>query len=176
MVESLEGRLLFSSVDTSSVALYAADGTTPATVNRHRALWILVHGANMNSSMMADMAGAVQAQLPADQWQVLTVDWSKLATGPAYRGSNALAAGGAVANLLKRAGVMASRVNLIGFSAGGALVGQLAADLNGYHGQQVNRIVGVDPAGYKDATDFAANSQYSIAFGGHDTYGGDAGS
>lgn len=165
MLESLESRTLFS-IDTSSVALFDAAGHA-ASINRHRAVFFLVHGANMNASLMTTMATAVQNQLPSDQWQVLIVDWSKLAAG-AHTSDSARAVGDRVASLIKAARLPASRVNLIGFSMGGTVIDEIAADLK-TASAQVNRIVGIDP--YARDSNFAGESNYSITFCGRDGLG-----
>jgi pimeloyl-ACP methyl ester carboxylesterase len=166
--DTLEERVLFSSVDTSSVALDLADGATHAAINRHEALFVLVHGDNMNAPMMSIMAKAVQDQLPPGQYQVLTLDWSKLAAS-GNTTKSALAVGGALAKMIENSHIPLSRVNLIGFSMGGTVIDNAADDLK-TKTSQVNRLIGIDPR--DDASpDFADVSSYSIAFCGNDSYG-----
>lgn len=162
IMEGLEGRTLFS-VDTSSVALFDAGGHA-ATINKHAAVWFLVHGDNMNESQMTDLATAVKGQVDSTQWQVLIVDWSKLATA-SNTSTNAAAVGDRVAAMIKAARLPTSRVNLIGFSSGGIVMDEIAKDLR-TRSAQVNRIVGIDP--FSKTANYAAESSYSIAFCGRD--------
>jgi pimeloyl-ACP methyl ester carboxylesterase len=176
MMEPLEPRLCFSSINASSVLLCYANGTPGARINRHLSLFVLVHGDSMNAAMMSDMATAVQDQLPADQYQVLILDWSKLTTSTHHRSDNALAVGSALAGMIEKSHIPVSRVNLIGYSAGGSVIGRTASDLK-TKTSKVNRIIGIDPAAGKDGTaDYAKDSSYSIAFCGDDSYGGTQGS
>lgn len=169
MIESLEGRQFYS-VDTSSVALFNPDGS-PAAIDRHRAAWFIVHGAVEDHGQMGYMANAVAAALPSNQWQVIVVDWSKLSPTAHSAGYNAWAVGDRLAAMIRAARLPASRVNLVGFSLGGAVIGRLAADLK-TKTDQVNRIVALDPAnGHDGDSHFAANSAYSIAFRADDTLG-----
>lgn len=170
MLEALEGRLLYS-VDTSSVALFNPDGS-PATIDRHRAAWFIVHGAQQSPDLMGYMARAVAAASPSSEWQVIVVDWSKLANGTGSASRAGVAVGDRVAAMINAARLPASRVNLLGFSMGGAVIGRIAADLK-TKTAQVNRIVALDPAnGQYGDSHYAANSAYSIAFSaGDDGYG-----
>jgi pimeloyl-ACP methyl ester carboxylesterase len=170
MLECLEGRLFFS-VDTSGVALFTPDGS-PTAIDRHRAAWFIVHGAQQSKDLMGYMARAVAAASPPGAWQVIVVDWSQLANGTGSASKAALAVGDRVAAMINAARLPASRVNLIGFSMGGAVIGRIAADLK-TKTTQVNRIVALDPAnGRYGDSHYAANSAYSIAFSaGDDGYG-----
>jgi hypothetical protein len=165
MMEGLESRTLFS-VDTSGVALFDASGH-PATINRHAAVWFLVHGDNMSESGMTDLATAVKNQLDSSQWQVLIVDWSKLAAA-GNTSTSAAAVGDRVAAMIKASRVPTSRVNLIAFSSGGIVIDEIAKDLK-TRTAQVNRIVGIDP--FSKTANYAAESSYSIAFCGRDAEG-----
>jgi pimeloyl-ACP methyl ester carboxylesterase len=177
MIEALEGRMLFSAIDTSTVALFDAGGN-PATINRHLAAWFIVHGDNMDKSFMTTMAAAVQAQVPSNQWQVLIVDWSDLASAQTNATRNGQAVGDRVAQMINQAHLPASRVNLIGFSMGGAVINRIAIDLK-TKTTQVNRLVGIDAAagrvGPYDPAVFGKDSAFSVAFGANDKYGGQAG-
>lgn len=176
MIESLESRRLFSNIDTSSVVLDFANGSTGATINRHMALVVLVHGDSMDPSEMTDMATAVQDQLPANQYQVLILDWSVLANAQTNAAKNGLAVGSTLAGMIERSHIPVSRVNLIGYSMGGTVIGRAAKDLK-TKTSEVNRIIGIDPAaGRYEAPDYAQDSAYSITFCGNDTYGGMTGS
>jgi pimeloyl-ACP methyl ester carboxylesterase len=78
--------------------------------------------------------------------------------------------------MIKDSHIPVSRVNLIGFSAGGTVIGRAARDLK-TSTSEVNRIIGVDPAATRyEAPDYAQDAAYSIAFCGDDTYGGTTGS
>jgi pimeloyl-ACP methyl ester carboxylesterase len=176
MMDALESRVLFSTINTSSVSLYNANGTPGAKIDKHMALFVLVHGDNMNPSMMTDMAAAVEDELPANEYQVLILDWSQLASAPQLAAKVGLAVGDALAGMIKASRIPVSRVNLIGFSMGGTVIGRAAKDLK-TNTSEVNRIIGVDPsAGYYEPADYAQDSAYSIAFCGDDTYGGTVGS
>lgn len=171
-LESLEGRVLFyAPVDTSRVFLGDVDDN-PTTINRHMAQVFLAHGDQMHGSDMVDFADAVQAQLPANQYQVIIVDWGDLAD-PALHGTgnatlNAFAVGDKVAGLLKAARATPSRVNLVGYSMGGTIIDRIARDLK-TSTSQVNAIIGIDPAaGRIQAPAYAENSAYSISFCGND--------
>lgn len=169
MLEPLEGRVLFSApIDTSGVALFDPNGN-PAVINKHKAVWFLIHGNNMSKDLMLDTAKAVQGQLNT-QWQVLIVDWSQLAYAQTNAAKNAQAVGNRVAQMITQAHLMTSRVNLIGFSMGGTVANRIAIDLK-TRSTQVNRIVSIDvDVGRYDPIMFAADSNYSIAFGGNDRF------
>jgi len=176
MLDPLESRVLFSTINTSSVSLCNADGDPGGKIDRHMALIVLVHGNEMNPSMMTDMAAAVEAQLPSNQYQVLILDWSKIAAARTNWEVNSLAVGDKLANLIRLSRIPVSRVNLIGFSMGGAVIGRAAKDLK-TSTSEVNRIIGVDPAaGQLEPADYTEDSAYSIAFCGNDSYGGTVGS
>jgi len=174
-MQSLESRVLFS-VDTSSVALYTASGQAGATIEKHMALFVLVHGDESNESDMVPMALSVEAQLPANQYQVLILDWSQIASSLTNAYTNAVAVGGALATMIKTSRIPISRVNLIGFSMGGTVISGTAKDLQSRR-SKVNLMVGIDPAtqAYLNP-DFAGASKYSICFCGNDTFGQTVGS
>jgi hypothetical protein len=164
MLEALESRVHFNAV---SVSLYSAAGTPVAAIDRHLALFVLVHGDGMTVGEMTDMAAAVQDQLPADQYQVVIVDWNQPPSPPS---NFALEVGDSLAGMIKASRIPASRVNLIGFSMGGPIIGQTAKDLKSGSGE-VNRIIGIDPASPRfEPAAYAANSSYSICFCGDDGY------
>lgn len=177
-LEPLEGRMLcYAPVDTSKVFLGDVNDN-PVAIHRHMALCILAHGDQMEGSDMTDVAHAVQAQLPAGQWQVLIIDWGDLAKYHATGNAsvNALAVGSKVASLLSAARVPPSRVNLVGYSMGGTVVGRIAKDLK-TSTAEVNAIVGIDPAaGRIEAPNYAQNSRYSICFCGRDAVATDTAS
>ena len=156
MVEPLEPRTLFS----STIHLYSASGS-PASVDPNKPVWLLFHGLNMSKDNMTSMASGLQAAHPADQ--VLIVDWSTLAksSGSSAR-RNAQSTADWTANVLRAAGVRASRVNLIGFSMGGEVIADLASELHTRHAM-VNRIIALDSAG-SNGISYADESSYSIAF------------
>jgi pimeloyl-ACP methyl ester carboxylesterase len=157
-IEALESRRLFS----SDISLYSADGSSGAVINRHLALFVLVHGNDMTVSEMVDMATAVKDQLPANQYQVLIVDWNQ--------NVDALTIGSELAQTIQVSHIPTSRVNLIGYSLGGTVIGRTARDLK-TKTSEVNRIIAIDPASSKlEAANYAADSEYSIAFCGNDGY------
>jgi pimeloyl-ACP methyl ester carboxylesterase len=177
MIEPLEPRVLFahSAVDTSSVTLYAPDGSAPATLDKQRTVWLVIHGLNSSKddASMQALAQAIDAASPDDQ--VILVDWAKLSDNPGSNVTavnNAWAAGDALAAKVRQAGIRTSQLNVVGFSAGGLVASRVAKELHG-----VNRTVAVDPAapdisvdhkGRKiyAPTNFARYSKYSIAFYG----------
>jgi len=180
LVERLEDRLMFAA-DASGVTLTRADGAPRSIVGR-RDTWIIIHGlgASKSDARIKRLAGAVDAVSPRDQ--VLVVDWSTLAIGtedPFLAKSNAEAAAGAVAAKIRAIGLPASRINLIGYSMGGYVAEQIAADLRDAGG--VNRLAALDPAAPRTghnkrghtvpvAVDFTSDSEYSIAFHGVDRH------
>jgi hypothetical protein len=168
MLESLEPRTFFS-VNTSTVALYAPDGS-PATLQKHEPLWIIIHGldSDKNDPSNQSLAQAVQQQEP--NAQSLILDWGALATPPdnATAYINADAVGDKIANLLRRSRIPASRVNMIGFSMGGQIEDRIAKDLQ-TPTSEVNCIVALDPAapnasGHRYVPSFSAHATHSIAF------------
>jgi pimeloyl-ACP methyl ester carboxylesterase len=180
VVERLEDRLMFAA-DASTVTLTRADGATRSVVGR-RDTWVIIHGlgASKGDDQIKRLARAVDAMSPRDQ--VLVVDWSGLAFAtddPFLAESNAQAAAGAVATKIRAIGLPASRINLIGYSMGGYVAAQIAADLHGEGG--VNRIVALDPAAPRTgvnkkghrvpvAVNFTMDSEYAIAFHGVDRW------
>jgi pimeloyl-ACP methyl ester carboxylesterase len=179
LLESLEGRVLFyGPVDTSRVFLGDINDN-PTTINRHMVQVFLAHGDQMDGAAMVDFAHAVQAQLPANQYQVIIIDWGDLAIPPAFPGDtshhgdgnatvNAFAVGDKVAGLVQAARAMPSRVNLVGYSMGGTVIDRIARDLK-TRTTQVNTIIGIDPAaGRIQAPAYAQNSAYAISFCGND--------
>jgi pimeloyl-ACP methyl ester carboxylesterase len=179
-VERLEDRLMFAA-DASSVTLTRADGAARSIVGR-RDTWVIIHGlgGSKGDARTKRLADAVDAMSSRDQ--VLVVDWSRLAVAtddPFLAKSNAEAAAGAVAAKIQGIGLPAARVNLIGYSMGGYVAAQIAADLHAAGG--VNRIVALDPAAPRTgvnrkghrvpvAVNFARDSAYSIAFHGVDRW------
>jgi len=175
MVEMLEARRMLSGIDTSSVALVPAYHRR-TTLNRHRAIWIIAHGDDMNAAEMLPIAQAVQAQLPANQWQVVVVDWSVLASSGLNAAKAGMAVGDRLTQMIQAAHVPASRINLMGYSMGGTVIGRIAQNLK-TSATQVNRIVGIDPAvGRIQPAEYAQDSAYSIVFAAHDAIVKDYGS
>src|SRR2546423_6789246 len=159
MIESLEARILFTTVpagaiDTSTVGLFNPDGTPAVTIDRRRVTWLVIHGldGSKDDPGTRAVAAAVDAVTPDDQ--VLLLDWSTLAKAednvPPDQGvqanaqavQNAWASADAIAAKLKAAKLPGRLVNLLGFSMGGQVEDRLAQDLRG----GVNRIIAVDPA------------------------------
>ena len=177
MVEALENRLLFSGppIDTSTVKLYAPEGTA-AGINRTQGdVWFVIHGlySSKNDPGIQQLAASVNTTLPGNQ--VRLIDWGDLARGPIDNPTavrHAVAAADAVAAQVRAAHIQGKHINIIGFSMGGLVEDRLAADLHG-----VNRLIVVDVAAPPIGTDkrghpiyaktnFAGNSKYSIAFYG----------
>jgi pimeloyl-ACP methyl ester carboxylesterase len=176
ILDALEPRLLFSTIDTSSVSLYSANGTPGAKINRHMALVVMVHGDNMDESLMTDMATAVQDELPANQYQVLLLNWGQLAYAQTNAAKNGLAVGTTLAAMIQKSHIPVSRVNLIGYSMGGTVIGRAAKDLK-TRTSEVHCIIGIDAAaGRYEPPAYAQDASYSITFCGNDTYGGTIGS
>jgi pimeloyl-ACP methyl ester carboxylesterase len=179
MIEPLEDRLLMarSLPDASSVTLTRADGSS-APVLTTRDTWIIVHGllSSKDALGIEILTAAVDGASKRDQ--VLLADWRKLAIvtdkgGVQERAAQATA--NALADQIAAMDLPASRVNLIGFSMGGLVVGKLADALARRGG--VNTIIGLDPSSpriivdgkkVRAPLDLARNSKYSIVFHGVD--------
>src|SRR5439155_453714 len=133
------------------VTLFTPDGSTPASLDKRREVWLVIHGldSSKDDATMQALATAVDAASPDDQ--VLLVDWSKLADIPpdnATAVNHAWAAGDVLAAMVRKAGLRGSHVNLLGFSMGGIVESRLAKDLRG-----ANRLIAVDPAAPNIAVD-----------------------
>ena len=179
-MEQLEGREMFSANGTT-VTLTRADGAARSVVGR-RDTWIVIHGlaGSKNDAPMKALAKSVDGMSSRDQ--VLVVDWHELAkpvVNQQLQQSMAEQAATELVGLIRRIGLPASRINLIGYSMG-AFVAERAATALGDTGG-INRLVALDPAApwsrlnrhhhsAPAAVNLAANSQYAIAFHGVDVH------
>src|SRR6266567_2921755 len=81
MFEPLESRVLYSvsAVDTSTVALFAPNGTPAGLDSQSGDVWLVVHalGSSKNDPTMQRLATAIDLALPGNQVRIL--DWSSLA-------------------------------------------------------------------------------------------------
>lgn len=177
MIEPLEDRLLCSRSlpDASSVTLTRADG---GKVLKTRDTWIIVHGliSSKDAPGIQILTSAVDKASKRDQ--VLLADWRKLAIVTEKGGVQdrcAQATANVLAQKVAEFGIPSGRVNLIGFSMGGLVVGKLAEALAPRGG--VNAIIGIDPSSprikvdgkmVRAPLDLAKYSKYSIAFHGVD--------
>jgi pimeloyl-ACP methyl ester carboxylesterase len=179
-MEQLEGREMFSA-GADGVTLTRADGAARSIVGR-RDTWIVIHGlaGSKNDAPMKALAKAVDGMSSRDQ--VLVVDWRELAkpvVNQQLQQSMAERAAAQVVGLVRRVGLPASRINLIGYSMGAFVAERAAAGLAASGG--VNRLVGLDPAApwsrlnrhrhaAPAAVNLAGNSAYAIAFHGVDVH------
>jgi pimeloyl-ACP methyl ester carboxylesterase len=167
MFEHLESRRLLSTL--SSVTFYSIGGQSGAVINKHMSLVVLVHGGEENAMDLQETAKAVQGQLPSNQYQVLLLDWSELATS-----SHAVEVGDRLAGMIQNSHIPISRVNLIGFSMGGTVIDQAAHELKTKN-SEINCLIGEDPAEGRGASpNYAGDARYSLCFCGDDRYGGTA--
>src|SRR4051812_43314058 len=179
-MEQLEGREMFSAGGTP-VTLTRADGAARSIVGR-RDTWIVIHGlaGTKDDVPMKDLAKAVDGMSSRDQ--VLVVDWRELAkpvVDQQLQQSMAEQAAAQLVALVRRGGLPASRINLIGYSMGAFVAERAATGLQATGG--VNRLVALDPAALWSrlnrhhhaapaAVNLAANSNYAIAFHGVDVH------
>ncbi len=152
------------------------------TIDPTRQTWVVIHGRGDSPAGMAPISDALsKIRDPQNQFfQVLALDWSQdahPATSTDFsEEANIPIDGQAAADALKALGFTASlsaaNLNLIGHSWGADIAYEISKDLAG----GVNRLVALDPAQDAkilsqgsdtydtDAADFAANSQYALAF------------
>lgn len=161
----------------AGVTLTRADGAVRSIVGR-RETWIVIHGteSSKDDPPIQRLASAVDAMSSRDQ--VLVVDWRDLAfftRDAAVRTANAEAAAAEVVGLIRKVGLPAGRINLIGYSLGALVADRVAIGLRKSGG--VNRLVALDPAAPRSALNkrghtvaeplYLSNySAYSIAFHG----------
>jgi len=148
-----------------TLGLKRTDGTA-AGIASGKETWVVIHGWLASPADVHDLAKAINTANP--KLQVLELDWSEVASDS--NGVNVVfnvpdVAAWAAAKLTSW-GIAGTNLNLVGHSFGGYMTDQIAKDVSG----GVNRVVALDPAtaalGGTDfsGTDFAAHSQYSIAF------------
>jgi pimeloyl-ACP methyl ester carboxylesterase len=132
--------------------------------------WVVIHGWLGSPKDIHSLAGAIDAA--SKHVQVLELDWSEVADN-----SDAVTVvfdvpdvGAWAARKLTSWGISGANINLVGHSYGGYMTDQIAKNVSG----GVDRIVALDPAtaalGGIDfsGTNYAAHSQYSLAFIGSD--------
>lgn len=170
---SLQADLNFESVDVGgtsyTLGLQRADGTAAPIVSNAET-WVVIHGWLGSPKDVQPLASAIDAA--SRHLQVLELDWSAVADN-----SDAVTVvfdvpdvGAWAAGKLASWGIAGTNINLAGHSYGGYMTDQIAKNISG----GVNRVVALDPAtaalGGIDfsGTNFAAHSQYSIAFVGSD--------
>lgn len=145
--------------DGTAAGLVWADGST-RPFNKAKQTWVVVHGWTSTPQSLADVSDAIDGQTTKDQ--VLVLDWSQGASGGNLEALFRVPpTADWAAKKLKSWGLPGARVNLVGHSFGGYLVGKMAEGFAG----GVNRIVALDPATNPfDDVDYAAHSKFSFGF------------
>jgi pimeloyl-ACP methyl ester carboxylesterase len=158
---------VWSGMNSIAVSIKRVDDASKP-IETEKTTWIVTHGFNSDvNTWVNDLTDKI-ADLN-QFWQVLVIDWSD--------GLSLLSwvkeVGSWAGTVLSELGVVGTDLNLIGHSWGSYVMDELAETIGG-----ANTIVGLDPGailvgqGYSTAdVDFAAHSQWSLAFHSSDILG-----
>lgn len=169
----LQADLNYESVEVGGKAytlgLIRADRST-APIASDAETWVVIHGWLGSPSAVHGLSTAIDEA--SRHLQVLELDWSQVASdvNAVNVVFNVPDVGAWAASKLGSWGIAGGNINLVGHSYGGYMTDQIAKRISG----GVDRLVALDPAtaalGGVDfsGTNYAAHSQYSIAFVGSD--------